>query len=65
MSRPSSYLRWWSGYVRSRNNTRLARYQPAHKPRMRLAARIALWLHACVFLLLLIGLTAACAGAAP
>ena len=42
--------RWWSGYVRSRNSTRLAQYQPAHKPRLQLAARITLWLQACVLL---------------
>jgi hypothetical protein len=59
MPRHVSVLRWWSGYVRSRNKTRLAQYQPPHKPRLQLAARIALWLHACAFLVLLVGITAA------
>lgn len=55
MSRFNSHWeRRWSGYVRSRNSARLARYQPAHKPRMQRAGRIALWLHACVFLVLVV-----------
>lgn len=53
MSRSTTnWGRWWSGYVRKRDDARLARYQPAHAPRMRLATRIALWLHACVLLFL-------------
>lgn len=54
MSRSTTnWGRWWSGYVRQRDQERLARYQPAHAPRMRLATRIALWLHGCIFLFLL------------
>lgn len=54
MARPTnSWGRWWAGYVRQRNESRLARHQPAHKPRMQRAARIALWLHVGALLLAL------------
>ena len=57
MGRRSHLDRWWSGYVKARDSQRLARYQSLLRRPMRLATRIALWLHAGVFLLLLIGLT--------
>lgn len=51
--RKSNLERWRQGYVRRRNEERLAHHQPANTPRMRLATRIALWLHVSMFLLLL------------
>lgn len=55
MSRFNSHWeRRWSGYVRSRNSARLARYQPAHKPRMQHLSRIILTLHVCIFLVLVV-----------
>ena len=51
MSRRSNFARWWSGYVRGRDQARLARYQAASGPRLRLASRIALWLHVGMLLL--------------
>ena len=54
MNRPTNnWGRWWSGYVRQQEDARLTRHQTANAPRMRLATRIALWLHVCIFLFLL------------
>lgn len=58
--RAQNVARWWSGYVCRRNRTRLAQYQPAHKPRLQLAARITLWLNACVLLGLMAALLSGC-----
>jgi soluble lytic murein transglycosylase-like protein len=54
MSRSTNnWGRWWSGFVRQREEARLARFRPANAPLMRLSTRIALWLHVCIFLFLL------------
>lgn len=51
--RKSNTARWWKGYVRRRNEERLARYQPTNVPRMRLATRVTLWLHVSILVFLL------------
>ena len=64
--RRGNLAHWWSGYVKARDSRRLAHHQSLLRPLMRLATRISLWLHAGVFLLLLIGVTAAvCAQGLP